>query len=406
VAQPTIAVFCTAEAGHFKQLRPLISDLVQWGFIVHVFTHRLFSAQVGRARATFVDLFGKYRLERADSESFPFPCRYVSFAANYAEEVLQELKEIRPALVLYETFSVIGRLAAQRLGVPSVNMSAGHNVDPARYLSMLHGDPRVKIAESCHRAVETLRDRYQLSDASPFSYVTGLSPYLNIYPQPSAFLTEEERKVFEPVLFYGCLPAQADWDDQSPKGPRHVTDGPRRFDIYASCGTTALRYYADAAISLFRAVAECLESMPKASALISLGGATLDYSTLCSLIRPNVRVVRYTDQWSALRDADVFVTHHGLNSTHEAILHRVPMLSHPFFWDQPMLAEKCQQFGVAIPLARSPREPVSAGLIRGALHQVEETRDLLHASLDRARDWELDVIANRPSVLQRIADLV
>jgi UDP:flavonoid glycosyltransferase YjiC (YdhE family) len=102
----------------------------------------------------------------------------------------------------------------------------------------------------------------------------------------------------------------------------------------------------------------------------------------------------------------VFITHHGLNSTHEAILHRVPMLSYPFFWDQPALAEKCRQLGMAIPLAQSPREQVTAELIRGALHRVEETRDLLHASLDCGRDWELDVIANRPWVLQRIADLV
>lgn len=403
MAQPTIAVFCTAEPGHFKQLRPLISDLVQWGFIVHVFTHRLFSAEIDRARATFVDLFGKYPLDRADSKSMPVPCRYVSFAAHYAEEVLQELKEIGPDLVLYETFSVIGRLAAQRLGVPSVNVSAGHNVDPVRYLSMLHGDPRVTIAESCHRAVQTLRERYQLSDASPFSYVTGLSPYLNICSQPPAFLTDEERKVFEPVLFYGCLPAQADWDDQSPEEPRRGNDGLR---LYVCFGTTALRYYAAAAVGILLAVAECLESMPKASALISLGGATLDDATLRRLKGPNVRVVRYTEQWSALRDADVFITHHGLNSTHEAILHRVPMLSYPFFWDQPALAEKCRQLGMAIPLAQSPREQVTAELIRGALHRVEETRDLLHASLDCGRDWELDVIANRPWVLQRIADLV
>src|SRR5262249_25150489 len=172
VAKPAIVIFCMAETGHFKQLRPLISDLAQWGFAVYVFTHRLFGPDVERAGGTLVDLFGKYSLERADSESIPIPCRYVSFAAAYAEEILKELKRIRPALILYETFAVIGRLAAQLLGIPFVNVSAGHNVDPARYLPILHADPRVVISESCHHAVATLRERYKLIDASPFSYVT------------------------------------------------------------------------------------------------------------------------------------------------------------------------------------------------------------------------------------------
>ena len=55
------------------------------------------------------------------------------------------------------------------------------------------------------------------------------------------------------------------------------------------------------------------------------------------------------DQWAVLGETDLFVTHHGLNSTHEAIFNRVPMLSYPFFWDQPGLAAKCQAFGIARP---------------------------------------------------------
>jgi len=395
-------MFCMPEDGHFKLLRPLISDFAQSGFAVHVFTHRRYGPEVERAGGIPVDLFAKYPLERADSESVPVPCRYVSFAGTFAEQVVEALKRLRPVLVVYETFAVIGRLAARLLGVPYVNVSPCHNLDPARYLPMLRVDPRVAISERCHRAVETLRERYALGDASPFSYITGLSPYLNICCEPPAFLTEEERKVFEPVSFYGTLPSPADSGERSTRSD----DDPERVRIYVCFGTVAPKYYAGAALGVFQAVSECLESMPQARALISLGGIAFEAEALRRLARPNVTVVDYADQWRALGEADLFVTHHGINSTHEAIYQRVPMLSYPFFADQPALAERCREFGLAIPLAGSLRGAVSAQQVRAGLGQVAANRESLSASLERARGWELEAIAGRPAVLQRILSLV
>lgn len=400
-------MFCMPEDGHFRLLRPLISGLVQSGFAVHVFTHLRFGPEVERAGGTPVDLFTKYPLDRADSASVPIPCRYVSFAGVYAEDILKDLKEIRPVLVVYETFSVIGVLAARRLGVPYVNVSPGHNLNPARFLPMLRVDPRVAISESCHRAVETLRERHGVGDASPFAYITGLSPYLNLCCEPPAFLTREERSAFEPVAFYGCLPSPADVGKRSDAGKSTGFDDERRpFRIYVCFGTVVPRYYAEAALGVFRAVSECLETMTDAHALISLGGASFEAGTVRGLARANVEVVDYVDQWKTLGNANLFVTHHGINSTHEAIFQRVPMLSYPFFSDQPALAEKCRQFGIAIPLGSSLRESVTAQQIRAGVRQIADGRESLRAGLDRARGLELDVMAGRPAVLQRIKDLI
>src|SRR5262249_60501760 len=84
--------------------------------------------------------------------------------------------------------------------------------------------------------------------------------------------------------------------------------------------------------------------------VIGLGGYNLDVENRASLHGPNVRLIEYADQWAALRDADMFITHHGLNSTHEAIFHEVPMISYPLFSDQPALARRCQELGLAVPL--------------------------------------------------------
>lgn len=402
MATPVLALFCMPEDGHFRQLRPLIADLARMGFAVHVFTHRRFGPEVERLGGIPINLFGKYPLNGADAESIPFPCRYVSFAAVYVEEILEELNQIRPALVLYETFSVIGRLAARLLGLPFINISTGHNLDPSRFLRMLRADPRIALSESCHRAVEILRDRYGESDASPFSYISGLSPFLNICCEPPEFLTEQERKVFEPLAFYGCIsPLDSGRYDT---GHAHFS-GQDKLRVYMSFGTVSLKYYASVASDAFQAVSECLADMPEAQVLISLGGAHLEEELRRRLTRPNVEFVSYVNQCAVLKEADVFITHHGMNSTHEAIFRCVPMLSYPFFADQPGLAERCREFGLAIPLAKSARERLDASGVRTALEMLLARRDSVRTRLEVARQWELDVIAQRPSVLDRIAAL-
>jgi UDP:flavonoid glycosyltransferase YjiC (YdhE family) len=162
------------------------------------------------------------------------------------------------------------------------------------------------------------------------------------------------------------------------------------------------RYYAREALAALGAIADAIAARPRVRALLSLGGAEVDARALG---RPNVAVARYVDQRRVLREADVFVTHHGLNSTHEAIFREVPMLSYPFFWDQPDLARKCQAFGLAVALADAPRAPLRSGNAGAALDGVLGSRASFRTALATARGWELDVMANRSSVLRRIAAL-
>ena len=396
---PVVALFCMPEHGHFRQMRALIEDLVLAGCAVHVFAASAYAPDVERLGARPIDLFARLPLAAVDDESRPFPCRYVTFAAAAIEDVLAELRRLRPALLVYEAFAVVGWVAAALLGIPAVNAMIGHNIHPATFLPALRVDPRVAVSERCHRAVELLRDRYGVADASPFSYIDGLSADLNLCCQPPAFLTEEERRGFAPLAFYGCIPAAAARDQ------RPAPAVPDVLRIYACFGTIVFRYFADAALALLEALAACIAERPKTQGLISLGGAAVPEERLRRLRRSNVTVVDYADQWSALGEADLFITHHGLNSTHEAIARRVPMLSYPFFSDQPALAERCRQFGIALPLTGSLRGPVDAATLHGALATFAERREAMAANLDRARAWELQVIAQRPAVLRDILDL-
>ena len=64
-------------------------------------------------------------------------------------------------------------------------------------------------------------------------------------------------------------------------------------------------------------------------------------------VRPNVS---QKDQGEFLSQADLFITHGGNNSFHEAILQKVPMIVIPFLGDQMLVARLAEKLGIGIDL--------------------------------------------------------
>ncbi len=401
------AVFCMAEDGHFQRLRPVLAGLVRRGLSVHVFTDERYAAEVRRAGAAFVDLFAGRELEQGPDASMPVPCRYVTFAGEHGAEVASELSALGPAIVVHDAFAVAGRLAAESLGLPHVQMCAGHALDPARTRAALATDERVRVSSRCLEAVDTLRERHGVADASPFSYVAFPSPWLNVYGEPEEFLTADERRALEPVVFFGSLPPAEEL------GARRRGEGLGSFGeegaglkLYASLGTVVWRYWPAVALAALAAVAEATASIPGARAVLSLGRAAPGAAELKALERPGVTVAAYVDQWAILGEADVYVTHHGLSSTHEAIWHGVPMLSYPMFWDQPALAAKCQELGLARPLVEAPRGELGPDPVRAALEEQARHAGTSRDRLAAARAWEVRTVEGREAALDRILALI
>lgn len=56
-------------------------------------------------------------------------------------------------------------------------------------------------------------------------------------------------------------------------------------------------------------------------------------------------------QQEMLSRADVFVTHGGSNSLHEAVLSKVPTVVAPFFGDQMLISHRVEDLGIGIPLS-------------------------------------------------------
>jgi len=406
VSSRSVVVMCMPEIGHFRRLRPIIRGLSGRGLSVHVFTHRRFAVEVERAQGIFEDMFGPYPLEVADDASIPIPLRFVTYAARFAEGISRDVGAVAPSLLIHDTFTVIGRVVADRLGIPRVSICPGHNVAPERFAAILREDPRVRIAPACREAVEVLRAVYGMEDASPFCYVSSLSPTLNLYCEPPEFLQESERAPFAPIAFFGSIPAPEDAPWPSVRSRVRANDEAWPRTVYIAFGTVIWRSWRAEALSALRVLATTLTRAGNLRTVIGLGGASIAADERAALDLPNVSVEPYVDQWQILQKADIFVTHHGLNSTHEAIFCGVPMISYPIFWDQPALAARCQQFGLAHPLCGVARGKVAETDVRAALEAVAARREQMHAALARAREWEMAVIEQRPAVLEQVIRLL
>ncbi len=395
-----VVLFCMPEFGHLKRLLPLIQGLARSGANVHVFTDPAFSGAVQTSGGRYHDLFRDRPLALADDQSRPIPSRYVSFAARFADSMVSEVATLQPRIVIHDAFAVIAVPVANRLELPRINVCPGHNLAPGPTIAALARDPRVQLADACLRAVESLQRDYGMPDASPFSYIASLSTELNIICEPPEFLTAQEAIAFAPHAFFGSL-SEASLLAPGPVLEHSPAPDSTRLRLYTSLGTVVWRYYAEYDRSVLDAVAQAARQRDELQVVVSLGGQAVD-TGFKHLAAANMRVESYVDQWQVLAGSNVFLTHHGLNSTHEAIYHGVAMISSPFFSDQPGLAIRCQELGLAVPLVGELRAPLDCGDILAALDRIAQRRESIEASLQAARDWELAVMARRPEVISRI----
>lgn len=96
-------------------------------------------------------------------------------------------------------------------------------------------------------------------------------------------------------------------------------------------------------------------------------------------------------QLSVLKMADVFVTHGGMNSVSEALVHGVPLVVIPFITDQPTNARRIEELGLG---KRLDYKAISSELLKATVLSVMKNKDI-RANVEKMQTLMLAAPGNR-----------
>lgn len=123
--------------------------------------------------------------------------------------------------------------------------------------------------------------------------------------------------------------------------------------IYISLGTVV-----KGAKAFFK---KCIQAFENEAVMVVLSvGKQFDISKL-GKVPDNFLVYHSVLQLSVLKQADVFITHGGMNSVSEALVNGVPMVVIPFMADQPTNARRIEELGLG---KRLDYKEVSSDLLK------------------------------------------
>ncbi|GAB3881233.1 glycosyltransferase [Kibdelosporangium lantanae] len=346
-----IAVVGMPAAGHFNPSLPIARELARSGYAVTYYIGEEFRDRVTDAGCEFRgypsgSLSSK---DIADATRNGGPVRVVARILRATEDLLPmllaDLGTDRPAALAFDSNAIWGRMAAARLGLPSISLmttiliggKAMSTLKPREWIHFLgEAIPGVPAARSAKRRVV----RRFGKDVYPPAPGLPMRGDVTIFPVPR-WMQPPDPRIDDSCHYVGpTIPVR-------PKEKEPL--------VLVSLGT--LHAGSD---TFFRACFEAFAGLPARVVLVTRA----DVGTP----PPNVTVEASVPQLDVLRRASVFVTHGGMNSVLEGLSCGVPLVVVPQQVEQLVIGRSVADRGAGIVLRQNlANRPVPASELRAAV---------------------------------------
>lgn len=257
--------------------------------------------------------------------------------------------------VLYEALFSYGKSLADQLGVPGIRLSSTFAYTQA-ILDRLAQTGGAHVTRLVHDGLvmrlvsKPAHNRGLIQKNTIAAEIVSNPPDLTYVYTTRSFQIDSDDFPEDRFRFIG--PSLSGHTRQAEKSIDF--DTVRRPLIYISLGTLLNK-----SMKFYRA---CIEAFggDKMSVIMSVG-ERIDVSRLGQLPE-NIKVFRSIDQLSVLRQADLFVTHGGMNSVNESLYYRVPMIVVPMGNDQPTVGARVEELGLGKVIPRDKISPADLHL--------------------------------------------
>ncbi len=355
---PNLAFFGFPVRGHTAPSLPIVAELTRRGARVDYYSLPAFRPLVESAGARFVAYSGGCEaLLTTPVDSSEHLARNLTAADTLIPLLLAEM-EPRPDLVLFDASAFWGGIIARRLGLPCV-CSITTFAFNRQMLRMLGAPPPAAWSQP---AFERLNLAYGANMQDHFDLMAPEADLKVVYTsqafQPAGRFLDESHLFVGPLI-----------DGRPRDGTRAQAIGDRPL-AYVSLGTL---FNQDRALLL--RISQVLAERGW-QVIVSLG----DAAAAKSFWPEHVQAYPFVDQIGVLAQAQLFVTHGGMNSVSEALSHAVPMIVVPQAVDQHLVARQAANLGAAVVIEPSD---VSTESLSAALATIESNRKTFVAAASR-----------------------
>ncbi|MGF6952805.1 MGT family glycosyltransferase [Neobacillus sp. B4I6] len=364
--------------GHINPTIGVVHELISRGEEVVYFTIEAFRERIEKTGAIVRTLDGQ-----------KFITAFISGGRNYLLEringllltadivipsVLEQIEGEHFDYIIHDSMFGCGRLLAQILKLPAINSCTSFAQTKESFDQMLEQlskniPPEVgkEINDEYQSLTAMVKEKYDVEIHSPYEVFCNPAPLTIVYTtrefQPFGEAFDQTYKFIGPSISTRLI--QENFDLTAIKGKR---------PIYISLGTVfnqAIDFYKLCFEAFGNSNHTVVMSIGKQTPLIDLGE-----------IPQNFIVKEYVPQTEVLKYTKLFITHGGMNSTHEGLYYGVPLIVIPQSADQPIIAGQVANIGAGIKLQM---DGLTANQLREAADHVLNTPSF-HKAVSNIRE--------------------
>ncbi len=340
-----IVFFCIPAHGHTNPTLGVVRELVSRGHEVRYYSYNIMREKIESAGATFISCDGydtEQKLSAKDSarvgKDLAFSTKIlVDTTLALDDKVCQEMAELKPDCIVADSMALWGKAVALKLGIPFVSSTTtfAFNQHSAKVMKQGIGDlfkmilsipktaKQIKRLQCKGYPVKNILDIIASDDNTHTIVYTSpeFQPCSETFSEKYAFVGPSIRSATEKI------------------------EKKRDKLIYISMGTVnndMMLFYKTCIATLANTDYQVIMSVGN---LVSVE----DFGELPE----NISVYSHVDQIAVLKQADVFVSHCGMNSVSESLYFEVPLVMLPQTSEQKGVAERVFQLGAGIKLDKS-----------------------------------------------------
>ena len=356
-----IVFFCIPAHGHTNPTLGVVRELISRGHQVYYYSYNMMRDKIQSTGAVFVSCDEYDQEQRLDAKDGARIGKDLAFSTQILvdttlaldDTVCEHMKELNPDCIIADSMAVWGKAVALKLGIPFVSSTTtfAFNQHSARIMKQRLGQMFGMIfsMSKINKNIKRLQDKgypvKSVLDIIQNDNNTDTIVYTSPEFQPCSETFSEKYVFVGPSI----RPVENMIEKKSDKL------------IYISMGTVindSTEFYK-----------KCIEALANTKYQVIMSVGNLINIEDLGAVPDNITISRFVDQIAVLSQADVFLTHCGMNSVNESLYYKVPLVMFPQTSEQDGVTTRVEQLGAGVRLKH-----INAKAIRETIESVLNTK--------------------------------